>query len=716
MAQYGIFFTQLGRDKIAAATEGNPLDITHIAVGDGGGGYPAIDDSVTSLVNELGRYPINGTSTPAPTQRQFSAVVPPELGPAIIRERGLIDSDGDLIAIAQAEPIEMPAPGPNAVSVTVGILATFNNADYVRAIVDLQGFVKTNRKIIALKDTGLGGGGELSEDVEIFMLPGAVPRTAKLLTSDDDLHQLTSDDDVGYYYHDPLSVPKNAPYSSHQGIVEVSMGANNFIKMVWKAIDFNEELHAHYHSQLGWSGWRGVQFKEPGKGLSTNDFTDPLKEKLEGLEGTHFRGVYPNEAALISGATSPVAGDYADVDAGAGQDAERYIWDASDNKWVAQASANRKVATRENTGISGGGTLEQDIELYLSEQIVPRTAKVLTEDDDLNSLRFAASAGYYHINVNNQPENIPIEAKNFNGYLEVLGDGSSTSLSVIQTYKVGRRNSQEPNDVVKTFTRSNGGGSFGWSPWVQDLTYREKATEAQATEGVDDKTWMTPFLTKKLIEKDARLIINEDALYTVGTGGDFATINEALEHLSTRYPAYKQGGVNVELLLMSGFKIEDVVIVKGIDLSWITIRSQDEFVEARRASIIDDVGVGKPSLFSATDGGKFPIIDFIIAVDSSSNTGGSDPVGERTVFAVKGAGSSLNINTGKGFHTSNMGVKNLIICSEGGVVNASGAQVGDHPDHDEFIVINGGVIVANDTAATLSQAANVVTSNGIIYQ
>src|SRR5699024_1698947 len=332
-------------------------------------------------------YPINGTSTPAPTQRQFSAVMPPDIGPAVIRERGLIDSDGDLIAIAQAEPIEMPSPGPNAVSVTLGILATFNNADYVRAIVDLQGFVQNSRKIIVLNNTGMGGGGELSEDVEIFMLPGAIPRTAKLLTSDDDLHQLTSVDDIGYYFHDPLSVPKNAPFSSHQGIVEVSMGANYFIKMVWKAIDFGEESQAHYHPQLGWSGWIGVQFKEPGKGLSTNDynnddfalvqqipykanqifeetelnkkvdkeagkglsandFTNSLKTKLEGLKGTHWRGVFTSKEALDAGVSNPVAVDYAYVDAGVGHDAERYIWDSNDNKWVAQASATGITAAQ----------------------------------------------------------------------------------------------------------------------------------------------------------------------------------------------------------------------------------------------------------------------------------------------------------------------------------------------------------------------------------
>lgn len=79
--------------------------------------------------------------------------------------------------------------------------------------------------------------------------------------------------------------------------------------------------------------------KISGMGLSENNFTNALKAHLEGLEGTHWRGVFPNEAALIAGATNPVAGDYADVDMGVGHDAERFIWDASDSKWVPQRSA-----------------------------------------------------------------------------------------------------------------------------------------------------------------------------------------------------------------------------------------------------------------------------------------------------------------------------------------------------------------------------------------
>ena len=78
--------------------------------------------------------------------------------------------------------------------------------------------------------------------------------------------------------------------------------------------------------------------KVTGKVLSTHDLTDPLYDKLVGLEGTHWRGTFVSVAALEAGVTDPVAGDYADVDL-SGEDAQRYIWDANDNKWVVQSGA-----------------------------------------------------------------------------------------------------------------------------------------------------------------------------------------------------------------------------------------------------------------------------------------------------------------------------------------------------------------------------------------
>lgn len=79
--------------------------------------------------------------------------------------------------------------------------------------------------------------------------------------------------------------------------------------------------------------------KVAGKGLSSNDYTTAEKNKLAGLEGSHFKGLHGSLAALQAAHPSAVAGDYADVDAGAGVDVVRYLWDVSDSQWVAQTAA-----------------------------------------------------------------------------------------------------------------------------------------------------------------------------------------------------------------------------------------------------------------------------------------------------------------------------------------------------------------------------------------
>jgi len=68
---------------------------------------------------------------------------------------------------------------------------------------------------------------------------------------------------------------------------------------------------------------------------NTNAFTDAEKTKLAALDPNHFRGTFTTLAALQ--AVTGVAGDYGDVDNGAGNDVARYIWDADDSAWVEQS-------------------------------------------------------------------------------------------------------------------------------------------------------------------------------------------------------------------------------------------------------------------------------------------------------------------------------------------------------------------------------------------
>ncbi|MDP2746207.1 SGNH/GDSL hydrolase family protein [Pseudomonas sp.] len=94
------------------------------------------------------------------------------------------------------------------------------------------------------------------------------------------------------------------------------------------------------------AGLDGKVDKVAGKQLSQEDFTSTLRTKLVGLESPNFRGTFTTFAAMVAGVASPVAGNYADVDAGAGSDVVRYIWDATDSEW--------------QTGTGGGGPASTD--------------------------------------------------------------------------------------------------------------------------------------------------------------------------------------------------------------------------------------------------------------------------------------------------------------------------------------------------------------------
>lgn len=106
--------------------------------------------------------------------------------------------------------------------------------------------------------------------------------------------------------------------------------------------------------------------KIPGKGLSTEDFTTGEKSKLAGLQPAHYRGTFITLAALEAGVATPVAGDYGDVDAGAGSDVQRYIWDATDTKWVLQGASGGGPAWG---GIGGALANQADLQAALDEKV-----------------------------------------------------------------------------------------------------------------------------------------------------------------------------------------------------------------------------------------------------------------------------------------------------------------------------------------------------------
>ncbi|HIB7339392.1 TPA: phage tail protein [Escherichia coli] len=95
--------TDTGAKKLAqaAAPDGKPVRLTHMAVGDGGGTLPTPDSKQTRLVHEVWRHTVNRVILDATHQNRIIAelVIPPETGGFWIREIGVFDEHGDLIAV-----------------------------------------------------------------------------------------------------------------------------------------------------------------------------------------------------------------------------------------------------------------------------------------------------------------------------------------------------------------------------------------------------------------------------------------------------------------------------------------------------------------------------------------------------------------------------------------------------------------------------------------
>ncbi|EKO8385113.1 tail fiber protein [Salmonella enterica] len=96
--------TTAGAAKLAAATVpgGKKINLNVMAVGDGGGKLPMPDAGQTQLVNEVWRHTLNKISQDNRYSNYIVAelVIPPEVGGFWMRELGLYDDEGTLIAVA----------------------------------------------------------------------------------------------------------------------------------------------------------------------------------------------------------------------------------------------------------------------------------------------------------------------------------------------------------------------------------------------------------------------------------------------------------------------------------------------------------------------------------------------------------------------------------------------------------------------------------------
>ena len=101
--KYKTVITKAGAEKLAAATvpNGKKVNFTAMAVGDGGGTLPTPNANQTKLINEVWRHALNKISQDKKNKNYVVAelLIPPEVGGFWMREMGLYDDAGTLIAV-----------------------------------------------------------------------------------------------------------------------------------------------------------------------------------------------------------------------------------------------------------------------------------------------------------------------------------------------------------------------------------------------------------------------------------------------------------------------------------------------------------------------------------------------------------------------------------------------------------------------------------------
>lgn len=139
-AQYGTLITNIGLAKIAnAQVTQSKVGLENIALGDGNGAHYVPTQNQTALVNEVWRGPVVDVSIDPKNNNRITvkAVIPVTVGGFTIREIGVFDNEGFLIAVGQYPEKYKPQLIEGVAEETIiHFVIETNNANVVKLNID----------------------------------------------------------------------------------------------------------------------------------------------------------------------------------------------------------------------------------------------------------------------------------------------------------------------------------------------------------------------------------------------------------------------------------------------------------------------------------------------------------------------------------------------------------------------------------------------------
>ena len=284
---------------------------------------------------------------------------------------------------------------------------------------------------------------------------------------------------------------------------------------------------------------------------------------------------------------------------------------------------------------------------------------------DFNGLAFTLGQLIAYLHQRGVPE--------WNTAQEYFDGSVVTTLAGIYRLKSGGDGSSDPD--------TDGGVNWELAP-----------TQAIVDAKADKATTYTETEVDGLLD-DKSSLQAAGILVTVGTGGDYPTINAALEYLSKLQPVYASAGITATINLLTGFTMAEQVLVRGLDLGWITITAADAETTITNTALTTDFttadyGFDSYPVFGVSKGGVLPRIDQlfrfdvantysnkhgIMAIGAGSSADvmageGVNDAGERGIYAIRG--STINANAADASGAGTYG----IVASRGSTINADAAD------------------------------------------
>jgi len=289
-----------------------------------------------------------------------------------------------------------------------------------------------------------------------------------------------------------------------------------------------------------------------------------------------------------------------------------------------------------------------------------------TPESGVDPVTGVADGSYYNVR-STEDDKFLVEYQNIGGvptpsgkaypssdYVQTIAESTPLPFVLGESYNTNRRVQLNNGDIVKSTIEGNTNNpNLDMTGWVNTKAAQaiEDNSGKNQQEINDQSLYKDPadaietLLSKSILKSSYVNNIDVSLTLTVGASGQFANLNSALEHATRLSFLYKKQGVWCDVLLLSGFIMDEQVLLNNTNLAHVRIKSQDPEVTIKRSALVLGQGSRFPA-FGATNGAHLPFINAYFVMDETGTQAYRD-----------------------GIYVSD---NSLGVCHEGGVRNVGG--------------------------------------------